>query len=108
MSGAGAIGDEEIARRYARQTAVPEIGQDGQRRIGAASVLVVGAGGLGSAVLPYLCAAGVRRLILVDHDSVEESNLHRQPLYRMSDLGQPKARAACAALAGLNPHVEIE
>jgi molybdopterin/thiamine biosynthesis adenylyltransferase/rhodanese-related sulfurtransferase len=98
----------EASARYARQIAVPEIGVEGQRRIGAASVLVVGAGGLGCAVLPYLCAAGVGRLILVDHDRVEESNLHRQPLYRMLDVGEPKVVAAAAALAGLNPHVEIE
>jgi molybdopterin/thiamine biosynthesis adenylyltransferase/rhodanese-related sulfurtransferase len=94
--------------RYARQIAVPEIGIEGQRRIGAASVLVVGAGGLGCAALPYLCAAGVRRVVLVDHDRVEESNLHRQPLYRMSDVGQPKVVAAKTALQGLNSHVAID
>jgi molybdopterin/thiamine biosynthesis adenylyltransferase len=94
--------------RYARQLALPEVGPDGQQRIERARVLVVGAGGLGCAVLPYLCAAGVGKLIIVDHDIVEESNLHRQPLYRMSDLRQPKAEASRAALAALNPHVEIE
>ena len=94
--------------RYARQVALPEIGVGGQGRIGAASVLVVGAGGLGCAVLPYLCAAGVGRLIVVDHDCVEESNLHRQPLYRMADIGKRKAETARAALMALNPHVEVE
>lgn len=97
-----------LSVRYARQIAVPEIGVEGQRRMGSASVLVVGAGGLGCAVLPYLAAAGVKRLTLVDHDRVEESNLHRQPLYRHADLGQLKVRAAQASLSGLNPDVEVE
>jgi molybdopterin/thiamine biosynthesis adenylyltransferase/rhodanese-related sulfurtransferase len=68
----------------------------------------VGAGGLGCAALPYLAAAGVGRLTLIDHDKVEESNLHRQPLYRMSDIGQPKVQAARAALAAMNPATDIE
>jgi molybdopterin/thiamine biosynthesis adenylyltransferase/rhodanese-related sulfurtransferase len=94
--------------RYARQTVLPEVGPEGQARLGGASVLVVGAGGLGCALLPYLAAAGVGRLRIVDYDLVEESNLHRQPLYRMSDLGRPKASAAAAALAQLNPHTALE
>ncbi|HVS77552.1 MAG TPA: HesA/MoeB/ThiF family protein [Steroidobacteraceae bacterium] len=94
--------------RYARQMVLPEVGAEGQRRLGAASVLVVGAGGLGCAVLQYLCAAGVGRLHILDHDRVEESNLHRQPLFRMSDLGEPKARAAAAAMRQLNPQVTVE
>jgi molybdopterin/thiamine biosynthesis adenylyltransferase len=94
--------------RYARQLALPEVGPEGQRRIEHATVLVVGAGGLGCAVLPYLCAAGVGRLIIVDHDVVDESNLHRQPLYRMSDLGQRKAEVSRTALSSLNPHVDVE
>jgi molybdopterin/thiamine biosynthesis adenylyltransferase len=94
--------------RYARQTVLPEVGTEGQARLGAATVLVVGAGGLGCAVLPYLAAAGVGRLVLIDQDRVEESNLHRQPLYRMSDLGKPKVRAACAALEQLNPALRAE
>jgi molybdopterin/thiamine biosynthesis adenylyltransferase len=94
--------------RYARQLALPEVGPDGQERLADATVLVIGAGGLGCAVLPYLCAAGVGRLIVVDHDVVEESNLHRQPLYRMSDLGSLKAEVAQATLASLNPHVAVE
>jgi molybdopterin/thiamine biosynthesis adenylyltransferase len=69
--------------------------------------LVVGAGGLGCALLPYLCAAGVGRLVIVDHDVVDESNLHRQPLYRMSDIGKRKTDVSRASLASLNPHVEI-
>lgn len=94
--------------RYARQMVLPEVGPEGQARLAAASVLVAGAGGLGCAVLQYLCAAGVGRLFIVDHDRIDESNLHRQPLYRMRDLGEPKARAAAAAMRQLNPNVSVE
>lgn len=97
-----------MSGRYQRQSVLPEVGSEGQARLGAAHVLVVGAGGLGCAVLAYLAAAGVGHLLIIDHDRVEESNLHRQPLYRMSDLGQPKAQAACGALRALNPSVHIE
>lgn len=97
-----------MSDRYARQVVLPEVGAGGQARLAAASVAVIGAGGLGCAVLEYLTAAGVGRLTIVDHDSVEESNLHRQPLYRMSDLGKGKAEAARAALGALNPEVRIE
>src|SRR5579863_2754128 len=100
--------DPPVSERYSRQVVLPEVGASGQARLAAASVAVVGAGGLGCAVLPYLGAAGVGRLTIVDHDSVEESNLHRQPLYRMSDLGKGKAEAARAALRALNPEVRIE
>jgi len=94
--------------RYARQIVLPEVGAEGQARLAAGTVLVAGAGGLGCAVLPYLCAAGAGRLLIVDHDRVDESNLQRQPLFRMSDVGQPKARAAAAALRQLNPGVSVE
>lgn len=94
--------------RYSRQRVLPEVGAAGQARLAAATVLVVGAGGLGCPVLQYLCAAGAGRLLIVDPDRVDESNLHRQPLFRMSDLGQPKARAAAAALRSLNPQVRVE
>ncbi|HTX05559.1 MAG TPA: HesA/MoeB/ThiF family protein [Steroidobacteraceae bacterium] len=97
-----------MSERYARQMLLPEVNAAGQARLGAATVLVVGAGGLGSPVLQYLCAAGVGRLLILDPDRVDESNLHRQPLYRMSDLGEPKARAAAAALGLLNPQVSAE
>jgi molybdopterin/thiamine biosynthesis adenylyltransferase/rhodanese-related sulfurtransferase len=99
---------DSIADRYTRQSILPEVGPAGQARFRAASVLVIGAGGLGSAVLQYLCAAGLGRLIIVDHDRVEVSNLHRQPIYRMSDVGNLKAEAAREALAGANPEVNIE
>jgi molybdopterin/thiamine biosynthesis adenylyltransferase len=97
-----------MSARYSRQTVLPEVGPRGQERLAAATVLVAGAGGLGCAVLPYLCAAGVGRLLIVDHDQVDESNLQRQPLYRMSDLGESKARAAAAAMRQLNPGVVVE
>ena len=96
-----------MSNRYSRQVVLPEVGETGQARLAAASVAVVGAGGLGCAVLEYLTAAGVGRLTIVDHDCVEEANLHRQPLYRLSDLGRPKAEAARATLGALNPEVRI-
>ena len=94
--------------RYSRQIVLPEVGPEGQERLRTSSVLIVGAGGLGCPVLQYLCAAGVGRLLIVDHDRVDESNLHRQPLYRMSDLGEPKVRAAAAAMRLLNPELALE
>lgn len=94
--------------RYARQMALPEIQEPGQARLQAASVLVVGAGGLGCAVLQHLSGAGCGRLVIVDPDRVEESNLHRQPLYRMSDLGVLKATAARTALLQFNPRLHID
>jgi sulfur-carrier protein adenylyltransferase/sulfurtransferase len=97
-----------VSDRYARQMVLPEVGAAGQARLAAASVLVVGAGGLGCPVLAYLAAAGVGRLTIVDHDRVEESNLHRQPLYRHGELGQPKALAARGALLAMNPGIRIE
>jgi len=97
-----------MSDRYVRQTVLPEIGPQGQARLRAAAVLVVGAGGLGCAVLQYLCAAGVGRLRVVDPDRVDVTNLHRQPIYQMSDLGAPKAAAAAERLMALNPDVAIE
>src|SRR6202047_4934571 len=97
-----------LSDRYARQSILAEVGAEGQGRLGGATVLIVGAGGLGCAVLQYLTAAGVGRLMIVDHDRVEESNLHRQPLYRMADLGRPKVQAARAALLEANPEVRID
>jgi molybdopterin/thiamine biosynthesis adenylyltransferase/rhodanese-related sulfurtransferase len=100
--------DEEIMSRYARQTILGEVGPAGQARLADAHVLVVGAGGLGSPVLQYLVGAGVGRITVVDHDTVEVTNLHRQPLYRMSDIGRPKVEAAREALQGFNPEVRID
>jgi molybdopterin/thiamine biosynthesis adenylyltransferase/rhodanese-related sulfurtransferase len=97
-----------VSNRYSRQVVLPEVGEGGQARLAAASVAVVGAGGLGCAVLEYLTAAGVGRLTILDHDTIEESNLHRQPLYRMGDLGRLKVEAASAALRALNPEVRVD
>ena len=97
-----------MSDRYARQTILPEVGPAGQARLAAASVLVIGAGGLGCPVLQYLAGAGVGRLTIVDHDQVEETNLHRQPLYGMGDIGVAKAEAARATLQRFNPGVAIE
>ncbi|OWY00020.1 thiamine biosynthesis protein ThiF [Thioclava sp. F1Mire-8] len=94
--------------RYARQMILPEIGAAGQAKLTAAHVAVIGAGGLGCPVLQYLAGAGVGRLTIFDPDMVEESNLHRQPLYRMADLGRPKVEAARDALRALNPQIAVE
>ena len=93
--------------RYSRQTCLPEIGPQGQARLARAHVLVAGAGGLGSALLPLLAGAGVGRISVYDADRVEEHNLHRQTLYRMADIGQPKARAAARHLGALNPDCAV-
>ena len=93
--------------RYTRQTTLTEIGVAGQTRLAAATVLVVGAGGLGSSVLQILAGAGVGGIIIVDHDHVDISNLHRQPLYNMADIGAPKAEAARDAVLRANPDIVV-
>ena len=97
-----------MSGRYARQAVLAEVGVAGQARLAAASVLVVGAGGLGCPVMQYLAGAGVGRLAIVDHDVVEETNLHRQPLYAMADIGKPKVEVARAALQDFNPWLQID
>ncbi len=94
--------------RYARHIAIPEFGMKGQQKLKAAKVLVIGAGGLGSPVLLYLAAAGVGRIGIVDFDVVEDTNLQRQVLYTVEDLGQSKAVTAKKKLLALNPHIEVE
>lgn len=93
--------------RYARQMRLPEIGVDGQARLAHASVLLIGAGGLGSPAALYLAASGVGRIGLIDADRVDRSNLHRQVLYGEADIGRPKVEAARQRLTGLNPEIEI-
>lgn len=94
-------------RRYARHLTVPGIGMVGQRRLKAARVLVVGAGGLGSPALLYLAAAGVGTIGVVDDDVVEESNLHRQVVHGDADVGRAKVDSAADALARTNPLVTV-
>jgi adenylyltransferase/sulfurtransferase len=94
--------------RYSRHIIMDEVGPAGQKRLLDASVLVVGAGGLGSPVIQYLAAAGVGRLGVVDDDAVERSNLQRQVIHRDDDVGTPKAESAAAFVRGLNPDVTVE
>ncbi len=99
---------ESEKERYARHLVLPEIGTQGQEKLKAASVLVIGAGGLGSPVSMYLAAAGVGRIGLADFDNVDVTNLHRQILYGTSNVGMPKLEAARNRLRDLNPEIKIE
>lgn len=101
------LNDDEL-ERYARHIVLPEIGGAGQRRLKAARVLVVGAGGLGAPVLAYLAAAGVGTLGIVDDDEVSLSNLQRQIIHGTESLGRPKAESARDAILRINPHVKVE
>jgi len=94
--------------RYSRQIVLPEVGGSGQARLADASVLVIGAGGLGSPALLYLAAAGVGRLGVVDDDVVELSNLHRQVLHATADVGRAKVDSAAERLTALNSGVTVE
>lgn len=94
--------------RFARQIALPNFGKKGQEKLQNASVLVVGAGGLGCPALQYLAAAGVGRIGIADGDGVEVSNLHRQILFSENDIGKSKAEQAAAAIQKLNPQAKIE
>lgn len=102
-----ALTPEEI-QRYKRHLLLHEIGGQGQARLKAARVLVVGAGGLGSPVLLYLAAAGVGTLGLVDDDAVSLDNLQRQVVHTTAAIGAPKVASARQTLAGINPHVAVE
>ncbi len=95
-------------QRYTRQILLPSFGFDGQEQLVASTVLVLGVGGLGCAAAQYLCTAGVGDLILVDDDSVELSNLHRQVLHGEADIGRLKVESARDSLLCLNPAASIE
>ena len=95
------------AKRYARQVALPDVGEAGQARIGAGSVLIVGLGGLGCPAAQFLATSGVGKLVLNDFDRVDETNLPRQILYTADDAGKLKVEAAATRLRALNPLVTI-
>ncbi|MCX7824375.1 MAG: molybdopterin-synthase adenylyltransferase MoeB [Verrucomicrobiae bacterium] len=99
--------DEEI-RRYSRHLVLPEVGVEGQAKLKAASVLCIGAGGLGSPAAMYLAAAGIGRIGLVDFDVVDETNLQRQLLHGTRDVGRSKLQSAAETIHDINPHTAIE
>ncbi len=100
------LSDEEV-RRYSRHLIIPEVGMVGQKRLKAARILCVGAGGLGSPALMYLAAAGVGTLGIIDFDTVDESNLARQVIHGQSDVGRPKVESARDSMREINPLVEV-
>lgn len=100
------LSQEEIIH-YSRHLIMPEIGMSGQRRLKASSVLMIGAGGLGSPLAQYLAAAGVGTIGIVEFDTVDKSNLHRQVLYSSEQIGLPKLDCAQQRLGALNPHINI-
>jgi molybdopterin/thiamine biosynthesis adenylyltransferase/rhodanese-related sulfurtransferase len=101
-----ALTNEEVLR-YSRHLIMPEVGMAGQEKLKASSVLLIGAGGLGSPLGMYLAAAGVGRLGLVDFDVVDQSNLHRQVIHSTSSVGKPKVESAKARIAEINPNVQV-
>ncbi len=94
--------------RYARHLVLAEVGGPGQQALSRASVLIVGAGGVGAPAALYLAAAGVGAITLIDHDAVALSNLQRQVLFATSDIGRSKVDAGAARLTALNPHVRVQ
>jgi molybdopterin/thiamine biosynthesis adenylyltransferase len=100
--------DNEEIRRYSRHLILPEVGMAGQKKLKAASVLCIGAGGLGSPIAMYLAAAGIGRIGLVDFDTVDFSNLQRQILHGTEDVGRPKADSAKETLNSINPNCQID
>jgi len=94
--------------RYNRQLRIPEVGEEGQRRLKQARILVAGAGGLGAPAAAYLTAAGVGHIRIIAHDRVDRSNLNRQLLHWERDIGREKTESAKEKLKGLNPDVRIE
>jgi adenylyltransferase/sulfurtransferase len=98
---------EEQLQRYSRQILLPQIDIDGQQKLLASRVLVIGLGGLGSPLALYLAAAGVGHLVVADDDRVDLSNLQRQIMHRTADIGRAKTDSAQAALAALNPGIKV-
>jgi sulfur-carrier protein adenylyltransferase/sulfurtransferase len=103
----GELTRDELVR-YSRHLTLPDVGLDGQRRLKAARVLCIGAGGLGSPAMMYLAAAGVGTIGLVDEDAVDLSNLQRQIVHGTSDVGRPKLDSAADRLRDINPHIQLE
>lgn len=93
--------------RYNRQIILPEIGEEGQQKLSKAKVLVIGAGGLGASIIPYLAAAGVGEIGIVDDDDIEVSNLHRQVIYKTAAVGKSKAEEAGLMISELNPEIKV-
>ena len=100
------MNDEQLLR-YSRHILLDEIGIEAQERLLGATVLVIGAGGLGSPAAMYLASAGIGRLILADGDTVDLTNLQRQILHRQTSLGQPKALSGRESLLAINPQIDI-
>lgn len=98
---------DEERNRYERHFSLPQIGVEGQKKLKSAKVLVIGAGGLGAPMMQYLAAAGLGTLGIVDFDTVEATNLHRQILFKESDIGRPKVAATKERLEQSNPHIDI-
>lgn len=101
------LSHEEV-RRYSRHLIMPEVGMAGQKKLKAASVLLIGAGGLGSPLAMYLAAAGIGRIGLVDYDVVDQTNLQRQIIHGTKDVGRPKLDSAKARILDINPHVQVD
>ena len=99
------LSDGEL-ERYARHIVLPQVGGVGQRKLKSASVAIIGAGGIGSAVIPALAGAGVGRLTIIDDDTVDRTNLQRQPIFRDDQVGRSKAALAADFVRALNPHVD--
>ena len=100
--------DADFLERYSRHLRLAEVGLDGQRKLAAARVALIGAGGLGSPAALYLAATGIGHITLIDDDLVDRSNLQRQVLHRDADIGTPKVESGARTLQALNPHIVLE
>jgi adenylyltransferase/sulfurtransferase len=105
---AGVSLSHEEVQRYSRHLIMPEVGMEGQKKLKAASVLLIGAGGLGSPLAMYLAAAGIGRIGLVDYDVVDYTNLQRQIIHGTKDVGRPKLESAKARILDINPHIWVD